>query len=91
VNQGSAVFNKRFGAWNFLWHENGHRRSNVIGTEPQFPTKAAAWRAAGALQRQLEQTTNADETALTVRDLVERYQAERMPRRAITSRDTTLG
>ena len=53
VNQGSVVFNKRFGTWNFLWCENGHRRSKVIGTDKQFPTKASAWRAAEPLRKQL--------------------------------------
>lgn len=84
VNQGSVVFNKRFGTWNFLWCENGHRRSKLIGTAQQFPTKASAWRAAEPLRNQLERTTQSNESALTVRSLVERYRAERMPRRAMT-------
>ena len=84
VNQGSVVFNKRFGTWNFLWCENGHRRSKVIGTAQQFPTKASAWHAAEPLRVRLEQTTGAVEPTLTVRSLVERYRAERMPRRAMT-------
>jgi excisionase family DNA binding protein len=46
VNQGSVVFNKRFGTWNFLWCENGHRRFKLIGTLREFPTKASARRAA---------------------------------------------
>jgi len=84
VNLGSVVFNKRFGTWNFLWCENGHRRSKVIGTEQQFPTKASAWRAAEPLRKQLDQTTKTDQPVLTVRSLVERYRAERMPRRVMT-------
>jgi len=78
------VFNKRFGTWNFLWCENGRRRSKVIGTTQQFPTKATAWRAAEPLRRQLDETVQSDEPALTVRTLIERYRAERMPRRAMT-------
>jgi integrase len=84
VNQGSVVFNKRFGTWNFLWCENGHRRSKVIGTARQFPTKAAAWYAAEPLRKRLEQVASGDEPALTVRSLVERYRMERMPKRAMT-------
>jgi integrase len=84
VNQGSVVFNKRFGTWNFLWCENDHRRSKMIGTTQQFPTKAAAWRAAEPLRKQLDQTATNDEPVITVRSLVEQYRTERMPRRAMT-------
>lgn len=78
------MFNKRFGTWNFLWCENGHRRSKVIGTAQQFPTKASAWRAAEPLRKQLDQTVRNDELVLTVRSLVDRYRTERMPRRTMT-------
>ena len=87
VNQGSIVFNRRFGTWNFLWCERGHRRSKVIGTLKEFPTKASAWQAAALLRRQLERTLErnaGDEPALTVRSLIEHYRTERMPRRAMT-------
>jgi len=84
VNQGSVVFNKRFGTWNFLWCENGRRRSKLIGTLQQFPTKAAAWRAAEPLRTRLEHAGSSGEAVLTVRNLVERYRAERMPRRVMT-------
>ncbi len=84
VNQGSVVFNKRFGTWNFLWCDNGHRRSKVIGTAQQFPTKAAAWRAAEPLRKQLEQTATNDNLVTPVRSLVERYRTERMPLRTMT-------
>jgi len=84
VNQGSVVFNKRFGTWNFLWCKNGHRKSRVIGSGQQFQTKAAAWRAAEPLRRQLDQTIQSAGPVLTVRILVDRYRAERMPRRAMT-------
>ena len=88
VNQGSVVFNRRFGTWNFLWCERGHRRSKVIGTVKQFPTKASAWQAAAPLRRRLEQAVEvmeaSDESALTVEALIENYRIERMPRRAMT-------
>ncbi len=78
------MFNKRFGTWNCLWCENGHRRSKMIGTAHQFPTKAAAWRAAEPLRKQLENAAGAHDQALTVRSLVEQYRSERMPRRKMT-------
>ena len=78
------MFNKRFGTWNFLWCENGHRRSKVIGTAREFPTKASAWREAEPLRRQLEQIPRSSEPLATVRSLVEQYRAERMPRRVMT-------
>lgn len=84
INQGSVVFNKRYGTWNFLWCENGHRRSKVIGTAREFPSKAAAWRSADPLRRALEQRVSSDQSVPMVWTLVEQYRAERMPRRVMT-------
>jgi len=84
VNEGSLVFNRRYGTWNFLWCENGHRRSKVIGTAREFPTKASAWRAAEPLRRPLEQSERSDQRVPSVLGLVEEYRAEKMPRRAMT-------
>jgi integrase len=84
VNQGSLVFNRRYGTWNFLWCENDHRRSKVIGTAREFPTKASAWRAAEPLRKRLEQSERTDQRVPSVRSLVEQYRAEKMPRRAMT-------
>ena len=84
VNQGSVVFNRRYGTWNFLWRETGRRRSKVIGTAQQFPTKASAWRAAEPLRKQLQQPEAGDRSAPIVRSLIEEYRVERMPQRAMT-------
>lgn len=84
VKQGSVVFNKRFGTWNFLWCENGHRRSKVIGTLREFPTKAMAWRAADPLRKPLTQSGSNSGRLPTVRELVEQYRSEKMPRRRMT-------
>jgi integrase len=84
VNQGSVVFNKRFGTWNFLWCENGHRRSKVVGAAREFPTKASAWHAAEPLRKRLEQSERSDRIGLIVKTLVEQYRVEKMPRRAMT-------
>jgi hypothetical protein len=52
--QGSVVLDKRSKTWNFFWWENGKRRSKKIGTVSQYPTKAAAWRAAKPLRDAVE-------------------------------------
>src|SRR5271157_4841017 len=46
LQRGSVVFDKRRKTWNFLWCENGHRRTKLLGTARELPTKTAAWRAA---------------------------------------------
>jgi integrase len=84
IQQGSVVFNKRFATWNFLWCENGHRRSKVIGSLREFPTKASAWRAAEPLRKAIQQSESGG--VLTVRNLVEHFRQEKMPRRYSTRR-----
>src|SRR4051812_47511918 len=44
--RGSVRFDKRRGTWNYLFYDNGTRRSKLIGTKQEYPTKAAAWKAA---------------------------------------------
>ena len=84
IQQGSVVLNKRFGTWNFLWCEDGHRRSKVIGSARELPTKASAWRAAESLRKALHQSESRG--ILTVRSLVEHFRQEKMPRRYSTRR-----
>lgn len=81
---GSVVFDKRRKSWNFLTWEDGKRRSKVIGTVRQYPTKASAWSAAKALQDSLERPVQVVSKSPTVRTLVEQYRAEKMPRRVMT-------
>lgn len=85
IQQGSVVFNKRFGTWNFLWCEDDRRRSRVIGTAREFPTKASAWRAAEPLRKGL-QLSVASSSILTLRNIVEQFRQEKMPRRYSTRR-----
>lgn len=85
IQQGSVVFDKRFGTWNFLWCEDDRRRSRVIGTAREFPTKASAWRAAEPLRKGL-QLSVASSSILTVRNIVEQFRQEKMPRRYSTRR-----
>src|SRR5262249_41701432 len=63
--------------------DSGKRRSKLIGTKQQYPTKAAAWRAAESLQAP---PIVKAATGETVRDVAARYQAERMPSRHSTAR-----
>ena len=79
---GSVRFDRRRGTWNYLWYETGKRRSKLIGTKQQYPTKAAAWHAVDHLQVRENKSATGD----TVQNLVVRYQAERMPSRHSTAR-----
>jgi integrase len=84
---GSVVFDKRRKTWNFLQWQGGKRRSRLIGTFQQFPTKGAAQRAAQGLRPLETQTINlkgADQS--TVKALAARYQQERLPARRSTAR-----
>ncbi|MFZ0275793.1 MAG: tyrosine-type recombinase/integrase [Candidatus Sulfotelmatobacter sp.] len=75
-------FDKRRRTWNYLWYEAGTRRSKLIGTRQQFPTKAAAWAEVERLGLNAEAETTKGET---VREVVTRYEAERMPTRPSTA------
>jgi integrase len=79
---GSVRFDKRRRTWNYLWYESGKRRSKLIGTKQQFPTKARAWKEAERLKPQPSEKT----TGETVQSVITRYEAERMPARLSTAR-----
>lgn len=85
---GSVVFDKRRGQWNFLWCENGRRRGRLIGTLQEYPTKAAARRAAELMKPAISVQIAKPQQAViaTVRVTVERYREERMPERTSTRR-----
>jgi len=79
------VFDKRRKTWNFLWWEDGKRRSRLIGTLRELPTKGSAWMAAqpfispyGVLQASTE--------VPTVDTLIDHYRQEKMPMRFSTHR-----
>jgi integrase len=78
---GSVRFDKRRKTWNYLWYESGKRRSKLIGTKQEYPTKAAAWKEAERLQIRPDQKP----TGETVQSLITRYEAERMPSRFSTA------
>ena len=80
---GSVVFDKRRGTWALLWRENGKRRSKLIGTKAEYPTKAAASRAAERMKSDLVAQLR-QPLVTTVEVLVDRYRAERMPARHST-------
>ena len=72
---GSVRYDKRRKTWNYLWYDGATRRSKRIGTKQEFPTKAAAWKEVESLEIQQPKPQNGD----TVRSVITRYEAERMP------------
>ncbi len=83
---GSVVFDKRRKTWNFLWWEEGKRRSKQIGTLADYPTKGAAWRAAQSFRYSLTEPNLSTVGVVRVCTLVEQYRAEKMPQRYSTRR-----
>jgi integrase len=84
-NVGCVRFDKRRKTWNYLWYQNGKRRSKVIGTKQVYPTKASAWNAAKLLVNKNEvHPKSAD--GLTVLGIVNHYREEKMPKRTDTRR-----
>jgi integrase len=83
--QGSVVFDKRRKTWNFLWCEDGHRRTRLIGPAAEFPTKTSAWRAAEPFRRAVENQT-CNSPIITVNSIVAQYRIEKMPERLSTRR-----
>ena len=79
---GSVRFDRRRRTWNYLWYENGKRRSRLIGTKQAYPTKAAAWEAVGRLQLGKPKPQNGE----TVNAIAARYESERIPARFSTAR-----
>jgi integrase len=83
---GSVVFDKRRKTWNFLWWKDGKRRSRVLGTLRQYPTKASAWSATKVLHDVLETQVETAGRVLLVKGLVQQYRLEKMPKRTDTRR-----
>jgi integrase len=82
--KGSVVFNNSRATWNYLWVENGRRKSRKLGTIAELPTKADALRKAESLRRDVGLV--ARRSVPTVREVVEQYRAEKMPVRYSTRR-----
>ena len=82
--KGSIVFNKLRSTWNFLWVENGQRKSRKLGTIAELPTKADAEEKAEATRRDVRLL--AERAIPNVNKLVEHYRIERMPKRYSTRR-----
>jgi integrase len=80
-SHGSVRFDRRRRTWNYLWYEAGKRRSKLIGTKRDYPTKASAWKAVDHLGISKAQSTNGEK----MRDLIARYEQERMPSRYSTA------
>jgi integrase len=82
---GSVVKDRRSQLWQFFWWADGRRHSKTLG---RFATKTAAWNAAQVFRAKLPQPQQTG--APTVATLIERYRAEKMPRRASTRRGYDL-
>jgi integrase len=80
---GSVRYDKRRKTWNYLWYDGATRRSKLIGTKQEYPTKAAAWKDVERLQ--VRTTHNESKIGSTLRDVIARYEAERMPIRPSTA------
>src|SRR6266704_3195855 len=88
LQTGSVGFDKRRKAWNFLWWDNGNRRSKSLG---QHSTKTSAWKAAKSLRNALEtKTETLVNTVPTMSALIDSYRAEKMPTRIDTRRSYDL-
>jgi integrase len=77
-------YDKRRKTWNYLWYDGPTRRSKRIGTKQEFPTKAAAWKEVESLEIQAKPPDG--DKGDTVRSVITRYEAERMPSRQSTAR-----
>jgi hypothetical protein len=82
IQNGTVVFNKRFGTWNYLWFEEGRRRSKLIGTIEEYKTREAALRASEGLRPSVHELRPHD--LPTVRALVNEFRSEEMPERFST-------
>lgn len=80
---GSVVPDKRRGTWNFFYYDaTGKRRSKLIGTRQQYPTKASAWAAVERVRSKPQGKPQGD----TMAALIARYENERIPTRHSTRR-----
>jgi integrase len=77
-------YDKRRKTWNYLWYDGPTRRSKRIGTKQEFPTKAAAWQEVDRLEIQPKALTGT--TGDSMRNVIARYETERMPSRHTTAR-----
>jgi integrase len=75
--KGSVVFNRTRGTWNFLWCEANKRKSRMLGTLSELPTRAAALRKADEMRREVRLV--AERKVPSVRWTVEQYRAEKLP------------
>jgi integrase len=78
---GSVVFDKRRKVWNYLYCENGVRRTKTIGPLSAFGTKSAAWDQVESIQLTAQPVIS---TVPTLKTLVEQYRVEKMPERYST-------
>jgi integrase len=73
---GTVVLDKRINQWNFLWWQDGKRKSKSLG---HHKTKTSALKAAKPLRDALESQPKV--ISMTVNTLIENYRREKMPTR----------
>lgn len=83
--QGSVVFDDRRKVWNYLYCDNGVRRTKTVGSLSAFRTKAAAWRAVESIRQTLMKPVPTSSVP-TVKELSQRYISEKLPLRSETAR-----
>jgi integrase len=81
--RGSVVFNRRSRTWHYLWTDEGHRRSKLIGSIRDYPTKSSAW---DAVESAGGDTTDQLNSTASVATLISQYRIEKMPQRFSTKR-----
>ena len=83
---GSVQLDPRTNTWYYRWRENGRRRAERIGTLREYPTKAAAMKAAERSMVRINTEVSTPSPVATVCAVAQRYQDERMPQRFATRR-----
>ena len=79
--RGCVRFDRRRGTWHYMFYDQGTRRSRLIGTKREFPTKASVWDEVERLALGKTKST----TGIKMQDVITRYEAERMPSRHSTA------
>jgi integrase len=81
---GSLIFDKGRNKWRFLQWAGGQRKSRIIGSLREFPSKSAAWQEVERLKLSEEKQPKTSEH--TLKALATKYEEERFPTRKDTAR-----
>ncbi len=81
---GSVVLDPRTRTWFFRWYDGKTRRAERIGDKNQYRTKTEAVRASEGIRLRINRQTTSP--VVTVDQIADRYELDRMPARHTTSR-----